>query len=77
MLVTVQGFFEDGKFIPNEPVQIPNHKAAIVTLLDDSESDKKKRQLSELDRLEKMLDESMDEEIPDFPRANLHREVKI
>jgi hypothetical protein len=25
----------------------------------------------------RLLDESMAEEVPDFPRANLHREVKI
>jgi hypothetical protein len=77
MLVTVQGFFEDGKFIPSEPVSIPDHKKVILTILDETDDDRKKKQMAELDRLWEMLDKSMGEELPDFSRANLHREVKI
>jgi hypothetical protein len=77
MLLTVQGFFEDGKFIPSEPVKIPEHKKAIVTILDETEEDRKKRQMAELDRLWEMLDKSMDEDVPEFSRAKLHREVEI
>jgi hypothetical protein len=70
-----EGFFEKGKFIPNEPVRIPEHKKAIVTILDENtEYSKKMDAWKECLRL---LDESMDEEVPDFPRANLHREVEI
>jgi hypothetical protein len=77
MLVTVQGFFENGKFISSDPVKIPEHKKVILTILDETEDDKKRRQVTELSRLWDMLDESMDEEVPDFPRAKLHREVEI
>ncbi len=35
MLVTVQGFFEGGKFIPSEPVKIPEYKKVILTILDE------------------------------------------
>jgi hypothetical protein len=77
MLVTVQGFFEDGKFIPSEPISIPDHKKVILTILDETDDDRKKKQMAELDRLWEALDKSMDEELPDFPRANLHREVKV
>jgi pyrroloquinoline quinone (PQQ) biosynthesis protein C len=77
MLVTVQGFFQDGKFIPSEPVSIPDHKKVILTILDETDDDRKKKQVAELDRLWEMLDKSMDEELPDSPRANLHREVKV
>ncbi|GHU42294.1 hypothetical protein FACS1894190_11450 [Spirochaetia bacterium] len=76
MLLTVQGFFEEGKFIPSEPVKIPEHKRAIVTILDENEDDRKKRQMTDLAECYRLLDESMDEEVPDFPRANLHRKVE-
>jgi predicted DNA-binding antitoxin AbrB/MazE fold protein len=76
MLLTFQGVFENGKFIPSEPVTIPEHKRAIVTILEETDDDRKKKQLVELDRLWKMLDENMDEEVPEFTRANLHREVE-
>ncbi|WP_238579921.1 hypothetical protein [Treponema endosymbiont of Eucomonympha sp.] len=35
MLVTVQGFFEGDKFIPSEPVKIPEYKKVILTILDE------------------------------------------
>ncbi|GHT84763.1 hypothetical protein FACS1894137_08210 [Spirochaetia bacterium] len=75
MLLTVQGFFEGDRFIPNEPVHIPEHKKVILTVLEeDTEKTAKMAAWKECLRL---LDESMDEEVPDFPRANLHREVTI
>jgi hypothetical protein len=75
MLLTFQGFFEEGKFIPSEPVKIPEHKKAIVTILDENtEYSAKMDAWIECLRL---LDDSMDEEAPDFPRANLHREVEL
>ncbi|GHV89086.1 hypothetical protein AGMMS50267_14460 [Spirochaetia bacterium] len=77
MLVTVQGFFEDGRFIPSEPVKIPEHKKAIVTILDEAENDRKKQQMVDLTECFRLLDESMDEEVPDFPGANFHREVEL
>ena len=38
MLLTFQGFFEKGQFIPSEPVQVPEHKKVIVTVLDEDVS---------------------------------------
>ncbi|GHT94627.1 hypothetical protein FACS1894141_1650 [Spirochaetia bacterium] len=77
MLVTVEGFFEDGRFIPSEPIEIPEHKKAIVTILDEAENDRKKQQMVDLAECFRLLNESMDEEVPDFPRANFHRNVKL
>lgn len=37
MLLTFQGFFEKGRFVPSEPVQVPEHKKVIVTVLDEGE----------------------------------------
>jgi hypothetical protein len=72
-----EGFFEKGKFIPNEPVRIPEHKKVIVTILEETEDDRKKRQMADLAECFRLLDDSMDEEVPDFPRAKLHRELEI
>jgi hypothetical protein len=35
MLLTIQGYFEAGKFVTNEPVKIPGHKKAILTILEE------------------------------------------
>ncbi|WP_010257285.1 hypothetical protein [Treponema primitia] len=75
MLLTFQGYFADGKFIPSEPIEIPEHKKAIVTILE--EDPEKSTKMSAWKECLRLLDESMDEEVPDFPRANLHREVEI
>ena len=87
MLLTVQGYFEGDHFVTDEPVRIPERKKAIVTILDEDReesADGNKMSLAELvrrrkdlDELERLLDESMDEEVPEFPRARLHREVEI
>ncbi|MHC6203568.1 hypothetical protein ACYULU_10285 [Breznakiellaceae bacterium SP9] len=75
MLLTLQGFFENGQFVSSESVQkLPERKRAILTILDDEE---KENQAAEMNELFRLLDESMDEEVPEFPRANLHREVDI
>jgi predicted DNA-binding antitoxin AbrB/MazE fold protein len=71
----IEGFFEEGKFIPSEPVKIPEHKRAIVTILD--EDTEKANKMAAWKECLRLLDESMGEEVPDFPRANLHREVEI
>jgi hypothetical protein len=35
MLLTVQGYFEAGEFVAVEPVKIPGHKKAILTILEE------------------------------------------
>jgi hypothetical protein len=35
MLLTVQGYFEAGKFVTAEPIKIPEHKKAILTILEE------------------------------------------
>ncbi|MCL2720262.1 MAG: hypothetical protein FWD47_02860 [Treponema sp.] len=36
MLVTVQGYFDSGRFITETPIQIPERKKTIVTVLDEA-----------------------------------------
>ncbi|GHT64923.1 hypothetical protein FACS1894110_05600 [Spirochaetia bacterium] len=35
MLLTIQGYFEAGKFVTDEPVKVPGHKKAILTILEE------------------------------------------
>ncbi|MDR0876560.1 MAG: hypothetical protein LBN21_00790 [Treponema sp.] len=35
MLLTIPGYFESGKFVPNEPIKIPDHKKVILTVLEE------------------------------------------
>jgi hypothetical protein len=35
MLLTIQGYFEAGKFVTEEPIKIPGHKKAILTILEE------------------------------------------
>ena len=42
MLLTVQGYFEAGQFIADTPIQIPEGRKTIVTVLDEKvEKDRK------------------------------------
>ena len=36
MLLTFQGYFKEGHFVPDTPVQIPEGKKTIVTVLDET-----------------------------------------
>jgi predicted DNA-binding antitoxin AbrB/MazE fold protein len=35
MLLTIEGYFEDGHFIPDTPFRIPEGKKTIITVLDE------------------------------------------
>jgi hypothetical protein len=88
MLLTVQGYFEGGRFIADEPVRIPERKKAIVTILDEDRkkaADEEKmspaeieRRMKALDEIEKLLDESerLGEKMPEITRIHL-REIEI
>jgi hypothetical protein len=86
MLLTVQGYFEGDRFISADPVRIPERKKAIVTILDEDREESADgnkmspaelvRRRKDLDELERLLDESMDEEMPEFTRMHL-RGVEI
>ena len=44
MLLTVQGYFEAGQFIADTPIQIPEGRKTIVTVLDEKANKKKDRE---------------------------------
>jgi hypothetical protein len=43
MLLTVEGYFEAGRFIADTPIQIPERRKTIITVLDEK-VDKKNEQ---------------------------------
>ena len=43
MSLIIQGYFEEGHFIPNTPIQIPERRKTIITLLDET-ADKRREQ---------------------------------
>ena len=44
MLLTVQGYFEAGRFIADMPIQIPEGRKTIVTVLDEKANKEKERE---------------------------------
>jgi hypothetical protein len=56
MLLTVEGYFEAGRFITDTPVHIPEGKKTIVTVLDEEVNKDKERKA-----YKKLWDEIIDE----------------
>jgi len=44
MMLTVQGYFEAGYFITDTPIQIPEGRKTIITILDETIDKKNKRE---------------------------------
>ena len=65
----VKAYYEDGKFIPFQPVRVPKGSHAIITILDFPIIEVKHdgSRIEWLNRLEVAIDLSMDEELPDWP----------
>ncbi|MDR1804225.1 MAG: DUF104 domain-containing protein [Treponema sp.] len=56
MLLTVEGYFENGRFIPNTSIHIPEGKKTIVTILDEEVNKEKEQKM-----YKKLWDEIIDE----------------
>ena len=65
----IKAYYEDGKFIPFQPVKIPKGSHAIITILDFPIIEVKpdESRIEWLNRLEAAIALSMDEELPDWP----------
>ena len=73
---TIKAYYDEGKFVPFQPVSIPNGSHVIITLLDlpineDTSADNSGVTANEsreqwIKRLHDSLDLSMDEELPDI-----------
>jgi len=74
----VKAYYDEGKFVPFQPIKIPKGSHAIVTILDfsiDGMDDKCRRQLEALKRFREGM-RACDEPVPDFERIKL-REVEV
>ena len=80
---TYQGYFiEQDKFVTTGTVRIPLRRRTIVTVLDEPVqeeiiSDEISQRLKDFEELNAMIDASAHEEVPEFPRADLYREVDL
>lgn len=82
-MLSFQGYFEAGKFVPLDMVSIPDHKRAIVTILDETAPKGKeslnakawREFLSELDSCDEVLPLEFDEIIS--KRVNFRKDIDI
>ncbi|MDR1559015.1 MAG: hypothetical protein LBS84_04805 [Clostridiales bacterium] len=74
----LEGYFENGKFYPFEQAtQITGRRRALITILDEPAKDKAiSKRLAALDEFFDAIGAS-DEEIPEFERVNINRELDL
>jgi hypothetical protein len=72
-----QGYFEGGKFIPENDEVLPEHRRAIVMFVDDVQPNpsNEERWSAWDDFCAAIL--SSDEPVPEFERLNLSREIEL
>ena len=87
MIQTYQGYFtEDGRFVHDGiSIKLPTRRRAIVNVFLDETADDvtpqpdtallKKERVAWLEEFWKLASEASDEEMPDFPRFSLGREL--
>ena len=71
------GYFENGRFIPFELVQIPERRKARVTIFEEVISDDVSKRLADFDNLVALIEASTNEQMPDFERINFARELNL
>jgi hypothetical protein len=74
-MLIIQGYFEAGQFISNNPIVIPENKKTIVTILDeDIQKIDQKKIWNEF----KETIENCDEDLPDYiQRLNFNRKIDL
>ena len=76
-MLAYQGYFENGKFMSNDIVKIPEHKRVIITILDESINRTEKQQAKAWRNFFDAVNSSK-ETIPEsFDRVNIAREINI
>ncbi|MCL1877803.1 MAG: hypothetical protein FWF80_03005 [Defluviitaleaceae bacterium] len=70
----IKGYFTNGRFTPADNVLLPNYSHAILVIeqLPQAPSENTNGFWQEFDKL---VDESANEEMPQFPRLRLGREI--
>ena len=70
----INGYLENGRFIPNEFIKLPKRVPAVLVFNDIGINSDKAERLLWLKNFHKAVKQAENEEMPDFPRANLGRE---
>lgn len=65
----VNGFLENGRFIPLEVISVSQRVPAVIVFNDIADDENREKRMSWLKRLHNSISEADGEEIPDFPRA--------
>ena len=72
----INGYLENGQFIPNEQITLPRRVQAILVFNDNGEVDSKKETgQAWLKKFYATIEQAKDEEMPDFPRASFERKL--
>ena len=77
---TINGYIENGRFIPDNMIKLPKRGKAVLvyTETEDEVDDEKEKRLLWLKKLNDALEQSKDEEMPDFlPRSALKTIIRL
>ena len=70
----INGYLENGRFIPNEVIKLPKRVPAILIFNEIKIDNDKTERLLWLNNFYEAVKQAENEEMPDFPRADLKRE---
>ena len=70
-----EAYYQDGRFVPLEMLNIPEGSRAIVTILDAGRDDISRRQIEAMRRFREEI-RNCDEPVPEFERVKF-REIEI
>jgi hypothetical protein len=71
----VNGYLENGRFTPLEAISVSERTPAILVFEDIVANRKREARMAWLERFHSSVREAGDEEMPDFPRVRLGREL--
>ena len=73
----VEGYVENGQFFPIDHIAcLQGRRRAIITILDEpSREETIAEQLSAMHEMDRLIDSSADEELPEFTRLHFGREL--
>ena len=71
----INGFLENGRFTPYEPVSLPKRAAVVVVFGEIEDDEDKANRMAFLREMEELREAARGEELPDFPRSSFARQL--
>ena len=71
----VNGYLENGQFTPLEVIKLPKRVSAVLVFNEITVDDEKTERMAWLKKFHAAAKEAAGEEMPDFPRTRLNREL--